>query len=126
MILGSNQVSGYAHCRDLTYVSRLMREYETDERVLNTWQLCEEHGINTILSDPFERAVRLMKQYRRERGGKIQWISEIHPHAPESGIRLPHVKENLQQVLDNGPHAIYIQGAITDTFVQRGLIEELG
>jgi hypothetical protein len=126
MILGCNQVSGYAHCRDLNYVARLMQEYQTDERVLNTWQLCEEHGINTILSDPFEKPVRLMKQYRRDRGGKIQWISEVHPHAPESGIRLPHLKENLKQVLDNGPHAIYIQGAVTDTFVQRGLLDELG
>ena len=54
LFLGCNQVSGYSHSRDLEYVGRLMQEYQTDERVLNTWQLCEEQGINTILSDPFE------------------------------------------------------------------------
>ena len=53
LILGCNQVSGYSHSRDLKYVGRLMNEYQTDERVLNTWQLCEEQGINTLLSDPF-------------------------------------------------------------------------
>src|SRR5512136_192982 len=79
LFLGSNQVSGYAHARDLRYVPKLMREYQTDERVLHTWQLCEEHGVNTVLSDPFERPVRLMKQYRQERRGTIQWISEVHP-----------------------------------------------
>ena len=38
LFLGCNQVSGGSHSRDLRYVSRLMLEYQTDERVLNTWQ----------------------------------------------------------------------------------------
>ncbi len=126
LFLGCNQVSGYAHSRDLNYVNRLMNEYQTNERVLNTWQLCEEQGINTLLSDPFEKPVRLMKRYRKERGGKIQWISEIHPQKYQYEIRLPDLRENLKAVLDHEPHALYIQGAICDAFVDRGLIEELG
>ena len=81
LFLGCNQVSGYSHSRDLGYVSSLMREYQTDERVMDTWQLAEELGINTVLSDPFDKPVRIMKRYRQERGGKMQWISEVHPHA---------------------------------------------
>ena len=126
LFLGCNQVSGYAHSRDLNYVHRLMNEYQTDERVLNTWQLCEEQGINTVLSDPFEKPVRLMKHYRKERGGKIQWISEVHPAMGYREIRLSHMKENLKQVLDNGPDALYIQGGVCDAFVERGLMDELG
>jgi hypothetical protein len=126
LILGCNQVSGYSHSRDLNYVSRLMREYQTDERVLNTWQLCEEQGINTILSDPFEKPVRLMKRYRKERGGKIQWISEVHPHGYYYDIRLSDMKEHLKQVLDNEPNALYVQGGLSDSFVHRGLLDELG
>jgi hypothetical protein len=126
LFLGCNQVSGYAHCRDLNYVNRLMNEYQTDERVLSTWQLCEEQGINTVLSDPFEKPVRIMKRYRKERGGKIQWISEVHPKKYQYEIRLPDMKENLKEVLDREPHALYIQGAICDAFVDRGLVEELG
>jgi len=82
LFLGCNQVSGYSHSRDLLYVGRLMRGYQTDERVMDTWQLAEEQGINTMLSDPFEKPVRIMKRYRKERGGKIQWLSEVHPHKP--------------------------------------------
>ncbi len=126
LFLGCNQVSGYAHARDLKYVPKLMREYQTDERVLHTWQLCEENGINTILSDPFERPVRLMKQYRKEKRGNIQWISEVHPQKYQYEITLQDLKENLKAVLDNEPHALYIQGAICDAFVHRGLIHELG
>ena len=37
LFLGCNQVSGYSHSRDLSYVSHLMSAYQTDDRVLNTW-----------------------------------------------------------------------------------------
>ena len=126
LFLGGNQVSGYSHSRDLRYVSRLMQEYQTDERVMDTWQLAEELGINTVLSDPFDKPVRIMKRYRKERGGKIQWISEVHPQKSYYDIRLADVKENLNQVLDNEPNAIYVQGGVADSFVDRGLLDELG
>jgi hypothetical protein len=126
LILGCNQVSGYSHSRDLNYVSRLMKEYQTDERVLDTWQLCEEQGINTVLSDPFEKPVRIMRRYRKERGGRIQWISEVHPNKSYYDIRLADLKENIKQVLDNEPSALYIQGGVSDSFVDRGLVDELG
>ena len=127
LFLGSNQVSGYSHSRDLNYVSRLMQEYETDERVLSTWQLAEEQGINMVLSDPFEKPVRIMKRYRKERGGKIQWLSEVHPPIRSyDEMRLAHLRENLKQVLENEPNALYVQGGICDSFVRRGLLDELG
>jgi len=113
LFLGCNQVSGYSHSRDLEYVGRLMKEYQTDERVLDTWQLAEEQGINTVLSDPFDKPVRIMKRYRKERGGKIQWISEVHPHAKSYyDIRLVHLKENIKQVVDNEPNALYIKAGL--------------
>jgi hypothetical protein len=89
--------------------------------------LAEELGINTVLSDPFDKPVRIMKRYRQERGGKIQWISEVHPHAKSYyDIRLAHLKENIPQVVEHGANAMYIQGGVTDSFVDRGLLDELG
>ncbi len=67
-----------------------------------------------------------MKRYRKERGGKIQWISEVHPKKPYYDTSLADLKENLKQVVDNEPHAIYIQGGVCDSFVDRGLTDELG
>jgi hypothetical protein len=125
LFIGCNQVSGYAHCRDLRYVSRLMRAYQTDEKVLDTWSLCEQHGINTLLSDPWERPVGLMRRYRQERRGTIQWLSEVHPKKSQYEITFNDMKENLKQVLDNGPDALYVQGAISDAMVQQGRVGEL-
>ncbi len=126
LFIGCNQVSGYAHARDLRYVPALMRAYQTDERVLDTWQLCEELGINTVLSDPFERPVKLMARYRKERGGRIQWLSELHPAKPYHQVTLADMKENLRQVVDNGADLIYIQGGIGDSFVMRRAVDDLG
>ncbi len=36
------------------------------------------------------------------------------------------MKEHLKQVLDNEPNALYIQGGVCDSFVDRGLLDELG
>ncbi len=126
IFLGCNQVSGYSHGRDLRYLPELMRAYQTDEKVLETWQLCEECGINTLLSDPFDRPVRLMKKYRRERGGSIRWISEVHPRKPYHECSLQDMRENLKVVLDNEPSALYVQGGIGDSFVMRGAVSDLG
>jgi hypothetical protein len=34
-----------------------------------------------------------MKRYRKERGGKIQWTSEVHPHKYYLESRLADLKE---------------------------------
>ena len=126
LFIGCNQVSGYAHGRDLRYLHELMRAYQTDDKVLDTWERCEELGVNTVLSDPFERPVLLMKRYRKERGGRIQWISEIHPSKPYADCTLADMVANVKTVLDNGPDALYVQGGIGDSFVSRGAVEDLG
>ena len=52
LICGGNLVSGYAHSRDLIYVSNLLKHYFSDDRIMETWSLCEEHGINTMVAYP--------------------------------------------------------------------------
>jgi hypothetical protein len=36
------------------------------------------------------------------------------------------MKEHLKQVIDNEPNALYVQGGVSDSFVHRGLLDELG
>jgi len=47
LIFGSNTPG--AHSRDLIYVSAMGRAYNTQERMLDTYELAESQGINTIL-----------------------------------------------------------------------------
>jgi hypothetical protein len=79
LICGGNLISGYAHSRDLIYVSPLLKRYHTDDKVMETWALCEEHGINTMIAYAGDRrCVSLYRKYRK-RGGKIQYLAQINP-----------------------------------------------
>ncbi|MHC1763635.1 MAG: hypothetical protein AB9869_04910 [Verrucomicrobiia bacterium] len=119
LISGGNLISGWAHSRDLHYVPSLMRHYNTDEKVLDTLQIMEEHGVNAIISDPRERPMNLFRRYWKERGGRIQWIAEGHPSAEDW-------KTNLKTSIDFGASAVYVQGVIGDRWLKEGRLDLLG
>ena len=118
LISGGNLISGWSHARDLIYVHHLMRHYNTDEKVMETMELLEEHGVNTIIADPSERPYRIFPKYWNERGGKMQWIAEGHP-------TLKDLKTDIRKSLDYGASAIYIQGVIGDRWLRSGHLDEL-
>jgi hypothetical protein len=79
LICGGNLISGYAHSRDLIYVSPLLKHYHTDAKVMETWARCEEHGINTMIASARDRhCINLYRNYRK-RGGKIQYLAQLNP-----------------------------------------------
>jgi len=44
LICGGNLISGFAHSRDLIYVSSLLKQYFTDDRVFETLRMCGAAG----------------------------------------------------------------------------------
>ena len=79
LICGGNLISGYAHSRDLIYVSPLLTHYFTDEKILETWALSEQQGINTMILFPEDkRAAGLYEKYRAK-GGRIQYLAQVSP-----------------------------------------------
>lgn len=119
LLSGGNLISGWAHSRDLHYVPSLMRHYNTPEKVLDTLQLLEEHGVNSIIADPRKNVKDILARYRRERGGRIQWIAEGHPDAQDW-------QTDLRESVDFGAAAIYVQGVKGDQFYKAGRLELLG
>jgi hypothetical protein len=115
LIAGGNPFSGWSHSRDLKYISDLFKAYSTDEKILQTLELYEENGINTILAG----GVRVLDKYWNERGGKIQWIAQTHPKSND-------LTTNIKRAIDNGAVAAYIQGGIGDSFVKNGRVDLLG
>ncbi|MDD4870251.1 MAG: hypothetical protein PHR77_06790 [Kiritimatiellae bacterium] len=113
VICGGNLIGGWAHSRDLMYVSPLIKAYHTDEKVLETFKLAEQRGINTFLTNPITSQV--ISKYRKE-GGKLLWISD-------GGSS----KEAVKRSLDGGADAVYFHGGVCDSLVQKGqmkVIEE--
>ena len=77
VICGGNLISGYAHSRDLIYVSKLLKSYFTEAKIMETWQLCEAQGVNTMIFNPTDqRALRIYTDYKK-RGGKIQCLAQV-------------------------------------------------
>jgi len=115
LICGGNLIGGWAHSRDLIYVSQLVKAYHTDEKVFETLALAEEHGINTVLTNP--RSDRVINRYWNERGGKIQWFSDC--------AWGPNIKAGIKRSVESGAHAVYVQGGIADRAVRAGKVQLL-
>lgn len=118
MICGGNLISGFAHSRDLIYVSRLLKEYFTDAKVCDTLESCERHGIDTAILRLDENTLRILKAYRRDRGGKIQWIAQVR-------VSEQDVDSEIQEAIDNGAAAVFVHGGVGDYWAQRGRPEIL-
>ncbi len=107
LFLGGNLIGGWAHSRDLMYVSQLFKAYNTDAKVFETLAIAEQHGINTVLIDPVSQNV--VEKYKRERGGKIQTMVCIHPDADEG-----QMDREIKDLVDKGATLLYTHGELTD------------
>ena len=114
MILGGNLIGGWAHSRDLIYVSKLFKAYNTKEKIFETLALSEQHGINTILLA--DSLLDIINKYKKETGGKIQTIIDFRPNenSPTAGI---------DKVIDNGADSIYLHGASCDALAKKGRVD---
>ena len=121
LICGGNLISGWAHSRDLIYVSSLLKHYFTDEKIIETWALCEKHGVNTMIFDPSDgHAMEVYRKYRKL-GGKIQYLAQLSPKASEA-------KGLLKQAVDDGAVGAYLVGNLGDEWTRDNkvhLIEEV-
>ena len=118
LIIGGNLISGSAHAGELVYQSALMTHYFTDEKIMETWALAQQNGINTSLMRADPHIVRNYKIYQK-RGGRLHWIAQS---APEQGDPV----ENAKMAQDNGAYAVYFHGGKCDSKVSEGKIDEVG
>jgi uncharacterized membrane protein YphA (DoxX/SURF4 family) len=112
IICGGNLISGFAHARDLIYVSPLLKTYFTDEKVMETLWICEASGINTAILRADQDTIRILDKYRKK-GGKIQWIAQVYPRENDP-------RTNIDLAVDNGAVAAFPQGGIADQFAAAG------
>ena len=119
LIIGGNLISGSAHSGELLYQSALMTHYFNTEKILETWALAEQNGINTTLMRADSHIMEHYRKFTRERGGKLQWIAQS---APEQGDPV----ENAKRACENGAIGIYLHGGVSDDLVKKGKVEEIG
>ena len=114
IIAGCNQIGGYAHARDLSYVGSLFRHYNTESKIYETFELFDRTGINT--TNMITSGYPLLNKYIKATGSKIQSICQVgvDPKNPLNGIK---------KAIDFGATSIYIQGVSCDVLIEQGRID---
>jgi len=119
LVIGGNLIGGWAHSRDLIYVSSLFKAYNTDKKVFETLMLAEKAGINTINigfpSNP------LLVKYKKNTGSKIKVISQVAPNMKKGDIY-----EQINMAIDYGVDIIQVIGNWCDWLVRDNKIEVVG
>jgi len=114
LIIGGNQFSGWSHSRDLAYLRDLFKAYSSQEKIMETLEICEENGVNAIITS----SSGYLAKYWKERGGKIQWIAQVHPQSDD-------LTSDIKRAIDEGAVGAYVQGGVGDSFVKNGRVDLL-
>jgi hypothetical protein len=120
LMMGGNLIGGYAHSRDLLYVSRLLREYNTESKIFETFELAEQAGVNMIQVSP--GSVDFVVRYRKERGGKLQMMVCVDVDQGD----VPKLKAQIRELIDKGAETLYTHGERTDRQIMAGNHEAVG
>jgi uncharacterized membrane protein YphA (DoxX/SURF4 family) len=116
LIIGGNLISGFAHARDLVYVSTWLKNYFTDEKVIETLWLCQACGIDTAIFRCDANTIRILEKFWK-RGGKIKWLAQTYPKGDDL--------TNVKTAIDHGAIGAFVMGGIADKIVYDNKIDLL-
>ena len=113
LFIGGNLIGGWAHSRDLAYASKLFTSYNTEAKVIETLELAQACGINTIQLDP--ACWGPITKYNETHTTKIQTMVCI-------GLIEDKTKMNdaIKRQVDQGATLLYSHGGGTDSFMMGG------
>jgi hypothetical protein len=122
ILLGGNLLTHFTHSRDLKYVYNLCAHYNTDEKIMETMQLAEQNGVNTLVIHTKPEAMVVLGRYRKERGGKMQYF--ICPTTQVDKDPVGYATE-IKRLRDMGAEAAYLWGVTADRLVEEGKIDAI-
>jgi uncharacterized membrane protein YphA (DoxX/SURF4 family) len=116
LIMGNNLVTGVAHARDLHYARQLVRQYNTEEKLIETFAIGDQAGIN--MTTMGLGSFRQFDKYKKITGSKMMTNFQILVDL-KGNDRLAFFKE----AMDLGATAIYVHGASSDYLIKNGQID---
>ncbi|NQT11870.1 MAG: hypothetical protein HQ582_03920, partial [Planctomycetes bacterium] len=99
LILGGNLINGFAHARDLMYVSSLVKAYHTVDKVLGTLWIAEQCGMNALVINTHNGG-QFVEEYQKRNVGRMQFIAQC---------RASDLMPRLKRAIDLGVKGAYIQ-----------------
>src|SRR3974377_1945412 len=117
VFMGGNLIAGWSHSRDLSYVSTLMRRYNTPARIRETLELAESHGITAMNSYVMDDNSAIFEHWKA--GGKIKWFAQA---------RMDEAKgfSQLQRAIDQGATGVHLNGNAIEDLMSAGAFDKVG
>jgi hypothetical protein len=111
MIMGCNLIGGWSHGRDLIYSDTLFKAYNNERKIIETFYLAEQAGINTVFM--VTQYYTTFNKYKNIYNSKMQSICQAM--LPDKDFF-----SNIKEAIKSKPNAIYIQGGEGDRYAQAG------
>lgn len=124
LICGGNLIRGYAHTQGSVFVSSLLKDYFSEERIFGLLEQCEEQGIDTVVTNVSPdrgdmEITRILGRYWDERRGKIHWIAQCQLASPDD-------METVQIAVDRGAVGAFLMGVLADRWTKNQCIDRIG
>lgn len=116
LIMGCNQIGATSHSRDLHYLGNLFRHYNTDHKIIETFELAEKAGINTTNLGP--NNYPFFNNYKKMNGSRMKSICQVYIKPEESDKFV-----QLKRAIDQGADTLYVQGDCCDKLVKNGKLD---
>ena len=116
LFLGGNLISGYAHARELTYVSTLMRRYNSPAKIRETLELAEQQGINAFNTWVMDDNAQLFDHWKA--GGKMKWFAQARLDGG-GGF------SQIQRAIDEGAVGVHLTGDTCEGLLSRKQFEKV-
>jgi hypothetical protein len=117
LIMGGNLFGGWSHSRELTYVSTLMRRYNTDAKIRETLELAEAQGVTGINTYVMQDNKQLFDHWKC--GGKMKWFVQVRLDS-NGGY------SQIQKAVDEGAAGIHVNGDAAESILNEGKFEKIG
>src|SRR5215813_13121006 len=117
LMMGGNLIAGWSHSRDLSYVSTLMRRYNTPVKIRQTLELGESQGITAINSWVMDDNAQIFEHWKA--GGKMKWFAQTRLDAG-GGI------SQIQKPIDEGAVGVHLTGDACESLLDQDKIDKIG
>jgi len=116
MVMGCNLIGGWSHSRDLIYGDTLFKAYNNERKIIETFYLAEQAGINTTFM--VTQYYPTFNKYKSIYNSKMQSICQAM--LPDKDFF-----SDINTAISSKPTAIYIQGGEGDRYANAGKFDML-
>jgi hypothetical protein len=116
LMMGGNLIGGWAHARELPYVSTLMRRYNCPAKIRETLELGESHGITAINTWVMDDNSQIFEHWKC--GGKLKWFAQARLDGG-GGF------SQIQKAIDEGAVGVHLTGDACEGMLDQGKFDKV-